>query len=100
MDSVAFPENMLFIISWIEDFSFNSFRVYFRQNTKGQRLLYKLYVNSISIMYICDLKNVTYIRKFYYKTSKINTIPINNTYEHKDDKNQIYFAKHYTLKKI
>lgn len=100
MDSVGFPENMLFIISWIEDFSFNSFRVYFRQNTKGQRLLYKLYVNSISIMYICDLKNVTYIRKFYYKTSKINTIPINNTYEHKDDKNQIYFAKHYTLKKI
>lgn len=51
-------------------------------------------------MYICDLKNITYIRKFYYKTSKINTIPINNTYEHKDDKNQIYSAKHYTLKKI
>lgn len=100
MDFVAFPENTLFIITWIEDFSFNSFRVCFRQNTKRQRLLYKLYLNSISVMYICHLKNVTYITKFYYKTSKTDTIPMNNTYEHKDDKNQIYSAKHYALKKI
>lgn len=100
VDSVAFPANMLFIITRIEDFSFNFFRVYFRQNTKGQRLLYKLYVNSISIMYICGLKSITYITKFYYKTSKTNTIPINNAYEHKDVKNQIYSGKRYTLKKI
>ena len=54
-------------------------------------------------MYICGLKNITYITKFYYKTSKTsktNTIPINNAYEHKDVKNQIYSGKRYTLKKI